>query len=206
MYDHGSHLGHVTWTIWTNLTSPIAKMLHMKIDWNWPSGFRGEIVWKCWQTFNPCDLRPMSLNVTEWSWPLAFTEFHVVPTFISQSIIALGKCNVSPFPHSVSQETKFEHDKKLKKFRSTQSTDTTSQVFKPNSLVVLKKKIWQPCWSSDHDHVNNSQIFILSEHCIWIFNETGQAVSEEKLFENVDKHSCLKMLTNIVVLKMLTNI
>ena len=30
--------------------SPILKSLHMKFEFNWPSGFRGEDVWKCWRT------------------------------------------------------------------------------------------------------------------------------------------------------------
>ena len=50
MYRHGGHLGHVTWTIWTNFRSPIPRRLHMKFGFNRPSGFRGEDVWKCWHT------------------------------------------------------------------------------------------------------------------------------------------------------------
>ena len=30
----------------------ISGRLHMKFDFNRPSGFRGEDVWKCWQTTN----------------------------------------------------------------------------------------------------------------------------------------------------------
>ena len=48
IYGHGGHLGHVTRTIWTNFRSPIPTSLHMKFDFNWPSGFRGDDVWKCW--------------------------------------------------------------------------------------------------------------------------------------------------------------
>ena len=47
---HGGHLGHVTWTVWTNFRSPIPRRLHMKFSFNRPSGFRGEDVWKCWHT------------------------------------------------------------------------------------------------------------------------------------------------------------
>ena len=43
IYGHGSHLGHVTWTVWTNFRSPIQRRFHMKFDFDWPSGFRGEI-------------------------------------------------------------------------------------------------------------------------------------------------------------------
>ena len=49
IYGHGSHLGHVTKTIWTNFRSPILRSLHMKYEFNWPSSFR-EDVWKCWRT------------------------------------------------------------------------------------------------------------------------------------------------------------
>ena len=40
--SHGSHLGHVTSTIYTNFRSPFLRMLHMKFGLDWPSGFRGE--------------------------------------------------------------------------------------------------------------------------------------------------------------------
>ena len=50
IYGHGGHLGHVTRTIWTNFRSPILRSLHMKFEFIWPSGFRGEDVWKCWRT------------------------------------------------------------------------------------------------------------------------------------------------------------
>ena len=50
IYGHGGHLGHVTKTIWTNFRSPILRSLHMKYEFNWPSSFRGEDVWKCWRT------------------------------------------------------------------------------------------------------------------------------------------------------------
>ena len=50
IYGRGGHLGHVTKTIWTNFPSPILRSLHMKYEFNWPSSFRGEDVWKCWQT------------------------------------------------------------------------------------------------------------------------------------------------------------
>ena len=50
IYGRGGHLGHVTKTIWTNFRSPILRSLHMKYEFNWPSSFRGEDVWKCWRT------------------------------------------------------------------------------------------------------------------------------------------------------------
>ena len=66
IYGHGSHLGHVTWTPWTNFHSPIPWRLHMKFGFNQPSGFGEEDVWKCWQTYRqrPCHMisSPMSLR------------------------------------------------------------------------------------------------------------------------------------------------
>ena len=50
IYGRGGHLGHVTKTIWTNFRSPILRSVHMKYEFNWPSSFRGEDVWKCWRT------------------------------------------------------------------------------------------------------------------------------------------------------------
>ena len=44
IYGHGGHLGHVTWTIYTNFRSPFPRRLHIKFDFDWPSGFRGEDV------------------------------------------------------------------------------------------------------------------------------------------------------------------
>ena len=42
----------VTWpgTFEQTFFSPILRSLHMKFEFNWPSGFRGEDVWKCWRT------------------------------------------------------------------------------------------------------------------------------------------------------------
>ena len=50
IYGHGGHLGLVTKTIWTNFRFRVLRSLHMKFEFNWPSGFRGEDVWKCWWT------------------------------------------------------------------------------------------------------------------------------------------------------------
>ena len=44
IYGHGGHLGHVTWTIYTNVRSPFPRRLHIKFSFDWPSGFRGEYV------------------------------------------------------------------------------------------------------------------------------------------------------------------
>ena len=50
IYGRGGHLGHATKTILTNFRSPILRSLQMKYEFNWPSSFRGEDVWKCWRT------------------------------------------------------------------------------------------------------------------------------------------------------------
>ena len=44
IYGHGGHLGHVTWTIYTNFRSPFPRRLHIKFGFDWQSGFRGEDV------------------------------------------------------------------------------------------------------------------------------------------------------------------
>ena len=44
IWGHGSHLGHVTWTTYTNIHSPFPRRLHIKFGFDWPSGFRGEDV------------------------------------------------------------------------------------------------------------------------------------------------------------------
>ena len=41
-YSHGAHLGHATWTMYTNFRSPFLRMLHMKFGfevwlWFWPA-------------------------------------------------------------------------------------------------------------------------------------------------------------------------
>ena len=47
IYGHGGQLGHVTWTININFRSPFLRMIHMKIGFDWPSGFRGEVLRNC---------------------------------------------------------------------------------------------------------------------------------------------------------------
>ena len=44
IYRHGGHLGHVTRTILTYFRSRVLRSLHMKFEFNWPCGFRGEDV------------------------------------------------------------------------------------------------------------------------------------------------------------------
>ena len=47
-YGRGGHLGHVTWTIFTNFRSPFPTRLHIKFGFDWPSGFRWDDLWKWW--------------------------------------------------------------------------------------------------------------------------------------------------------------
>ena len=44
IYRNNGHLGHVTWTIYTNFCYPFPMRLHMEFGFDWPSGFRGEDV------------------------------------------------------------------------------------------------------------------------------------------------------------------
>ena len=44
IYGSGSHLGHVTWAIYTNLGSPFQRRLHIKFGFYSPSSFGGEDV------------------------------------------------------------------------------------------------------------------------------------------------------------------
>ena len=50
IFGHGGHLEFRIKTILTIFLSPSAWMLHMKFGYIWPSGFRGEVVWKCGRT------------------------------------------------------------------------------------------------------------------------------------------------------------
>ena len=48
IYSHGGHLGHVTLTIHIKFHSPFLRMLHTKIDYDWPSGIREEDLGILW--------------------------------------------------------------------------------------------------------------------------------------------------------------
>ena len=39
IYGLGGHLGHVTLTIYTNFGSPFPRRLHIKVGFDWLSGF-----------------------------------------------------------------------------------------------------------------------------------------------------------------------
>ena len=50
IYSHGSHLGHVTMTIYIIFYYPFTTILHIKFGFDWPSGFRAVdvcILWSC---------------------------------------------------------------------------------------------------------------------------------------------------------------
>ena len=38
-YSHGGHLGHVTLTIYIHFHSPISRILHIKLGFDWSSGY-----------------------------------------------------------------------------------------------------------------------------------------------------------------------
>ena len=40
IYGHGSHLGHVTYSIYINILSPFPRRLQIKFGLDWPSSFR----------------------------------------------------------------------------------------------------------------------------------------------------------------------
>ena len=44
IYRRGGNLGHVTWTIYSNFSSPFPRGLHIKFGFDWPSGCREEDV------------------------------------------------------------------------------------------------------------------------------------------------------------------
>ena len=44
IYGHGSHLGHVTCTIYINFLSHFPRRLHIKFGTDWPCGFRDDNV------------------------------------------------------------------------------------------------------------------------------------------------------------------
>ena len=42
IYGRSGHLGHVTWILRSNFSSPYPWLLHIKFHFDWPSGFREE--------------------------------------------------------------------------------------------------------------------------------------------------------------------
>ena len=43
IYGHGGHLDHVTRIIYKHIDSPFPKMLPIKVDFGWQSGFREDL-------------------------------------------------------------------------------------------------------------------------------------------------------------------
>ena len=39
IFEHGGHLGHVTWTIYIKFRSLFPRILHIKFGFDWPSSF-----------------------------------------------------------------------------------------------------------------------------------------------------------------------
>ena len=62
----GGHLGHVTRMPWTNFRSLFTRRLHIKFNFNLPSGFKVEDVWNCWRrtTDGRTISSPMSLRLS----------------------------------------------------------------------------------------------------------------------------------------------
>ena len=44
IYGDGSHVGHVTKIVLKTFRSPDPWRLHIKFGYNWPTGFRGDVV------------------------------------------------------------------------------------------------------------------------------------------------------------------
>ena len=47
IYGHGSHLGHVNWTIILIFVPPFPRRLHIKFGFDYSSGFRGKDILNC---------------------------------------------------------------------------------------------------------------------------------------------------------------
>ena len=44
IYGHIGQLGQMTYIIYKHIGHPFLKMLSIKLDFDWPSGFRGEVL------------------------------------------------------------------------------------------------------------------------------------------------------------------
>ena len=52
LYGHGGHLGHVTINTWYKFTPLNLRILQMKFELNWPSGFWENYVLIYWRVSN----------------------------------------------------------------------------------------------------------------------------------------------------------
>ena len=130
-------------------------------------------------------------------------------SLISQTTTVFKKCNVSPFPHLKSHGTKFDLDGKIGQGQP-RVTIWTSLVELGHLMLHIKFQGNQPRGSGEEDFlmflpymgmaailvirpVPFEQIFNqpLPGGCIWNSIRSGPAVSEEKSFENVNRHSIL---------------
>ena len=70
IYGYGGHFGHATVMIWTNFRSPSPRRTYMKFDFDCPSGFWEDDVWKCWldEIWVTLD---QGQRMTVWPWPQA---------------------------------------------------------------------------------------------------------------------------------------
>ena len=171
----------------------------MKSDWNWPSGLRGKVVWKCWQIFNPSDLMT---KVNEWHWPLASTQvheallsYHRPPLFWKNAVYHLFPIQNPKGPNltliKISQSqprvviwrylVEPGHLMLHNKFHGNQHRGSGEEDFK----VFYHMWGWPPSWPEDLYHLNTFSVNL----CIWNLIKIGPVLSGEKSFENVNKHS-----------------
>ena len=98
IYGRGSHLGHVTWTIYTNFGSPFQRRLHIKFGFDWPSGFREEDLWKWWTDRRWTDRRQLDVYTISspcepnGSGELIKSDIRIISHFFIQTIFILYSC------------------------------------------------------------------------------------------------------------------
>ena len=71
LYGHGRHLGDVTINIWFKFTALNLRSLHMKFEFNWPSGFRENCVLIYWWASNMSELG-WKVNLDLWNCLLTY--------------------------------------------------------------------------------------------------------------------------------------
>ena len=86
IFEHGGHLGHVTWIIYINFVSPFLRRLHIKFGFDWSCSLRGEDVWKVWTDGRTTDTGPwVYYKLTLWAWRLRWAKKPWQRLFISCS-------------------------------------------------------------------------------------------------------------------------
>ena len=161
----------------------------------------GPAVWEKKLSEN-VDKHSIPVTFTEWPWPLAFTQ---------KSILSYQRLEFFwiIFPHSKSQETKFDLDKKKKMGQGQPRVAIwTNLVVLSHMLLHTKFPANLHCNSGEEDFLRflpymatvailviklvPFEIFLIQPSpggCTWNLIKIGPAVSEEELFGNVDKHS-----------------